>query len=222
MPRPPDVGVGTSAIITRLRAQQPGAPPRRQVLLGLRRGAHGAGLWSFSGGWVDRGDPSLEVALAREVAEETGIEVPPAELKLFAATTEDHADADFSSVTVFYLVTRDAEAPRPLEPHKCAEWRWFFVDDPPAELFGSVGVILRKLAESERRRVTESIPCEAQAVMCSCGGYAEYAKCTPDEVRLYDCERGRLFPSTPCCARAFVCRICGARILGKAEAPEME
>lgn len=221
MPRPSDVGVGTSAIITRLHAPQPGAAPRRQVLLGLRRGAHGAGLWSFSGGWVDRGDPSLEVALTREVREETGIEVRPEELKLFDATTEDHADADFSSVTVFYLVTCEADAPRPLEPHKCEEWRWFFVDEPPAKLFGSIGAVLRKLAEQEQRQVADSIPRDAQAIKCACGGYAEQAPCTRAEVQLYDCSTGRLFERA-CCARAFMCCICGARIAGKAEAPEME
>lgn len=55
-----------------------------------------------------------------------------------------------------------------------------------------------------------------QATKCDCGGYAERVKCTVEELEKYNCGRPR-----ECCARAFVCVLCGTRIVGQAEAPEM-
>lgn len=224
MPRPPDVGVGTAIILTRERLSGPYQRPRRQVLLGKRRGAHGAGLWAFTGGWLDRDDSLIEQSAAREVLEETGIVVDPAELRQFYVTTEPHPE--FRTVTIFYVIACPPEydveaAPQPLEPNKCEEWRWFFIDEPPADLFGSCAVALRKLAR-EPGCMPNTFSRDAQSAMCACGGYAERVLCTKAEVMKHDCPRGQMFVSTPCCARAFVCRVCGARIVGKAEAPEME
>jgi hypothetical protein len=58
---------------------------------------------------------------------------------------------------------------------------------------------------------------EADGIPCKCGGYAERAACTTGELAEFNCGR-----SWECCARAFVCKICGARLIGKADAPEME
>lgn len=56
----------------------------------------------------------------------------------------------------------------------------------------------------------------ADAVKCSCGGYAEQADTTPEEDTTYGCGR------PGCCSRAFVCAICGNRMVARAHAPEME
>lgn len=223
MPRPNNVGVGTSVVLTRFRASEPRGLPRRQVLLGRRRRAHGANQWAFSGGWIDCDDASIEVAAVREVREETGIALDPAELKLLCVTTELYPE--FRAVTLFYEVACppdcDAEAPPPLEPHKCEEWRWFFADEPPDDLFGGVGEALRRLAK-QPGRVPDRFPRDAQAIMCACGGYAEQVNCTEAEIEAYDCGRGRKNGlAMACCARAFVCRVCDARIVGTAESPEM-
>ncbi len=58
---------------------------------------------------------------------------------------------------------------------------------------------------------------EVGAIECDCGGYAERVDCTKEEIKEYNCGRNYV-----CCARTFVCKICGERISGKAEAPEME
>jgi len=57
----------------------------------------------------------------------------------------------------------------------------------------------------------------AKAIKCECGGYAERVDCTMEELKEFNC--GRPFE---CCARAFVCSICGKRIVGEAEAPDMD
>lgn len=46
--------------------------PGDLVLVGRRKGSHGAGLWALPGGWLEWGEP-LDAAGARELAEETGI-----------------------------------------------------------------------------------------------------------------------------------------------------
>lgn len=58
---------------------------------------------------------------------------------------------------------------------------------------------------------------DAKGIKCNCGGYADRVPCTPEEIREYGCGRGY-----ECCARAFICCICGARIVGRAEAPDMD
>jgi hypothetical protein len=54
-------------------------------------------------------------------------------------------------------------------------------------------------------------------VVCPCGGTAPSVDTTPEENRLYGCGR-----SSSCCNRAFVCLVCGSRLVGSAEAPEMD
>jgi hypothetical protein len=65
--------------------------------------------------------------------------------------------------------------------------------------------------------VTDGIDRGAKGIQCPCGGYAARVDCTKDELSKYNCGR-----SYECCARAFVCAICSARLVGVADAPEME
>ena len=58
------------------------------------------------------------------------------------------------------------------------------------------------------------VDASANAYPCRCGGYCDRAKPTPDEEREHGCR------VEGCCSRAFVCRVCGARYVGRAEAPD--
>lgn len=152
MPRPPDVGVGTAVLLVR------GNPQGGDVLLGLRKGAHGAGCWSAPGGWIDRSDKTIEDACAREVLEETGIVINshPRVLHPVLQTTADYPDYGFRTVTLFYATFVAAfhfgeglayKPPLPREPDKCVEWRWFPVLQPPSPLFDGVGEALEAFYE---------------------------------------------------------------------------
>lgn len=65
-------------------------------------------------------------------------------------------------------------------------------------------------------RLKDTVSRTAEGVECSCGGYAKRVDLTAQEIKDQSCHR-----SYECCGRAFVCSICGNRLVGNAEAPEM-
>lgn len=58
------VRVGTAVILMR----------EGKVLVGKRKGSHGAGTWALPGGHLEMGE-AMEACVLREVKEETGIEL---------------------------------------------------------------------------------------------------------------------------------------------------
>lgn len=143
MPRPNDVGVGVAVAIIN---------PDGQVLLGRRKGAHGAGQWAFPGGWIDREDGSIKAACLREVQEETGVVISwrsASRIQRLIETSNDYPTNGFRAITLFYTVSisvQEAGAIKNMEPDKCAEWRWVSVDDAQTlDLFGGVPEALAML-----------------------------------------------------------------------------
>jgi hypothetical protein len=68
------------------------------------------------------------------------------------------------------------------------------------------------------------IPRDADAIPCECGGFADAlsdkeADFNMDELRKFGCGCEIMFGYN-CCVRAFKCRICGKRIIGRADAPK--
>lgn len=135
------VGAGVAMILRRFPLTQ--RPHYWEVLMGLRKGKHGAGTWSFPGGWMEHGE-TPEMAAARELEEEAGIIVPVDEVRRVEAhsflappysTTNFQAEG-FSSLTLFLfcdsLVVGD---PVVREPDKCEEWKWFSRYTLPTRLF---------------------------------------------------------------------------------------
>ncbi len=103
-----------------------------RVLLGLRRGAHGAGTWSAPGGHLEWGE-SFEDCARREVAEETGLvlgalQVGPVTNDVFSAEGRHYA-------TVVMLARHPGGTPQRLEPDKCEVWSWFDWQALPQPLF---------------------------------------------------------------------------------------
>jgi ADP-ribose pyrophosphatase YjhB (NUDIX family)/catechol 2,3-dioxygenase-like lactoylglutathione lyase family enzyme len=102
------------------------------VLLGQRRGAHGAGTWALPGGNLDFGE-AIERCAAREVLEETGLEITVASRGPYTSDVFDDVGQHY--VTVFVIAHAARGEPRLCEPDKCAEWRWCRWKDLPAPLF---------------------------------------------------------------------------------------
>ncbi|MCU1476086.1 MAG: hypothetical protein JWQ64_779 [Subtercola sp.] len=111
--------------LTRLRPDG-----RREVLLGRKRTGLGLGNIVGPGGKVEQGESPLE-AIVREVREETGIRVAPADLReggrLEYLFPFREAWSQNSSVFVGEVWEGEPSASEELSPH------WFAVDDLPLD-----------------------------------------------------------------------------------------
>ena len=125
----PRVGVGVGVIVLH----------QGLVLLGRRRGSHGAGTWSAPGGRLEYGE-EIEACAARELKEETGltassIELGPYSNDLFPEVREQY-------ITVFVVARGITGNPVNMEPEKCEGWAWFKWGSWPSPLFAPVKSIL--------------------------------------------------------------------------------
>ncbi|OZJ03957.1 hypothetical protein BZG36_03249 [Bifiguratus adelaidae] len=100
-----------------------------RMLIGKRKGSHGAGTWQLPGGHLEFGE-SFEECARREVLEETNLEVSDA--TFLTATNDIMHDENKHYVTIFMLCKVDASAAqnvRVMEPHKCECWHWIPLSD---------------------------------------------------------------------------------------------
>jgi 8-oxo-dGTP diphosphatase len=105
---------------------------------------HGEGTWTMPGGKLDFKE-GLFACMAREVKEETSLEVLGAEV----ISVTDDITTDKHFVTVGFLVNKFAGEPRVMEPDEITEWRWFALDALPAKVFPpSLKVLKNYLARS--------------------------------------------------------------------------
>src|SRR5437660_320418 len=103
-----------------------------QVLLGLRRGSHGAGTWSPPGGHLEYGEEPATCVM-REALEETGLRLPSVE---FLGVTNDVFEAEHRHyLTLFFRADSVSGEPAVREPEKCEGWHWWPWDALPENLF---------------------------------------------------------------------------------------
>lgn len=122
----PQVGVGVLLI------------QNGRVLLGKRKGAHGAGTWSAPGGHLEFGE-SIDACARREVREETGLEIHDLQHGPF---TNNVFEADNKHYVTVFVVARPAGGePQMLEPDKCEGWAWFEWAALPEPLFAPLATL---------------------------------------------------------------------------------
>ncbi|MGC1878318.1 MAG: NUDIX domain-containing protein [Rhabdochlamydiaceae bacterium] len=125
----PRVGVGVAVV------------RNNRILLGRRKGAHGAGTWSMPGGHLEFGE-GVEECAKRELAEETGLKALSFQL---GPWVNDVIEEDKHYITLFVFVNEFEGEVQLLEPHKCEVWQWFERDEFPSPLFLPVESLIEKI-----------------------------------------------------------------------------
>ncbi len=116
------VRVGVGVVVTR----------GNRLLLGRRKGAHGAGAWALPGGHLEFGE-SIEACARREVFEETGLRIDG--IRHVDFTNDFFRDERRHYVTLFVAADCHTGDPFLREPDKCSEWAWFAWSALPEPLF---------------------------------------------------------------------------------------
>lgn len=112
-----------------------------EVHLVLRRGGqvlllqrfntgYADGQWSVVAGHVDGGEPAA-AAMAREAAEEAGLQIDPAALRLVHLM---HRRSDGERLSLFFEPLHWQGEPINREPHKCSALEWHPRDALPAAM----------------------------------------------------------------------------------------
>ena len=109
-----------------------------KVLMGKRKGSHGAGSWSLPGGHVEFGETPIDT-VSREVMEETGLEVGEiTRCNDFQYGHRLFPEDNKQYITLFFNAEYIGGEPRNVEPDKCEGWDWFGFDSLPSPLFGAL------------------------------------------------------------------------------------
>lgn len=106
-----------------------------KVLLGKRKGAHGAGIWSFPGGHLEYGE-SWEECAKRETKEETGMVIE--RVKFVGVTNSLFPEDRKHYVTIFMAGVCTTGEPKLCEPDQCEMWEWFDWDNLPTPYFSAI------------------------------------------------------------------------------------
>jgi len=105
-----------------------------KVLLGKRRGSHGAGEYAWPGGHMEYME-SFEGCAKREVMEETGMEIQNVRF-LRLMNLKDYAPKHY--VDIGLVAEWKSGEPQPMEPDKIERWDWYDIDHLPSPLFSTI------------------------------------------------------------------------------------
>ena len=105
-----------------------------KVLLGMRKGAHGAGEYAWPGGHMEYME-SFEGCARREVKEETGMEIENVRF-LRLMNLKDYAPKHY--VDIGLIADWKSGDPQVLEPDKVDSWEWYDMDNLPEPLFSTL------------------------------------------------------------------------------------
>jgi 8-oxo-dGTP diphosphatase len=131
-----------------------------KVLLGKRRGAHGAGYYAPPGGHIELGE-SLAQTARREVSEECGLEIENIRLVSMGTYLWSH---NRHYVDIDVICQAPHGEPQNLEPDRCEGWDWYSLDLLPSPLF----IVAEKIIASYKTGIIlldpYAIYCQADSV----------------------------------------------------------
>lgn len=102
-----------------------------KVLLGKRKGSHGAGEYAFTGGGLEYME-SFENCAKRETREEAGIEIKNVRFNCVSNVT---AYPPSHYVHIGLVADWESGEPKVLERDKRESWGWYDLDNLPFPLF---------------------------------------------------------------------------------------
>ena len=105
-----------------------------KILLGKRKGSHGAGEFSLPGGHLEHME-TIETSILRELVEEAGTDITIKNLRFLCATNmTKYAPKHYLDIGM----AAEWESGEPVvgEPHKLESWAWYDIDDLPTPTFG--------------------------------------------------------------------------------------
>ena len=107
-----------------------------KVLLGKRKGSHGAGEYAGPGGHLEYME-SFETRALRELAEEAGTEIKVKNLR-FLCLTNLTKYAPKQYIDIGMIAEWESGEPENMEPESLEAWQWIDIDDLPEPMFGNV------------------------------------------------------------------------------------
>ena len=114
-----------------------------QLLLGLRKSPHDYGTWCPPGGHLEFGESNEEAAV-RETREETGLTISADDVWFEGVTNDFYPQSDKHYITLHLFCKKYQGKPQIMEPQKCAEWRWFDLDNLPENLMLPIKNFIKK------------------------------------------------------------------------------
>ena len=107
-----------------------------EILLGVRKGSHGAGEYALPGGHLELHE-SFEDCVLRELSEEVGPQLKVKNIR-FLCVTNIRKYPPTHYVDIGMVAEWASGTPKIMEPHKLGPWEWYKLDDLPSPLFGSL------------------------------------------------------------------------------------
>lgn len=109
-----------------------------KVLLGKRKGSHGNGEYSFTGGHLEYGE-SFEECGIRETQEEAGIKIK--NIKFLCLANYSRHD-NRQDILVGLIADWESGEHKIMEPEKCEGWDWYDLDNLPTPIFYPAQVLI--------------------------------------------------------------------------------
>ena len=109
-----------------------------KVLLGKRKGSHGAGEYAFPGGHLEYME-SFEDCARRETREECGIEIENIRFQ-FVANIQEYKPKHYAHIGL--IADWKSGDPKVLEPEKSEGWNWYDLNALPP-MFGPCVLAVR-------------------------------------------------------------------------------
>lgn len=116
-----------------------------KVLLYKRGAGEHIGTWSLPGGHLEFLE-RVDDAIIRELKEELDLDLMPENIQLEAITDDLRPQLDDHYLHITFRVDIGDQEPKSNEPDKCAELKWFPIDDLPTDIFSFQAKIFHTLA----------------------------------------------------------------------------